>query len=463
MATRAVLQHINAGVNRRRSSRNNELRRVDYARMLRREPRSLREILNSEIPFHAAELPYQFQMELQSSRYAKYVCDECNRSVGVYLGFFVAGRFLCAEHVKGVRTCIRCHNVRSDHLEYKQFDGKVIDICRTCRAETSCNQCHGKLQDTHLSHFTCANCIETPPVNPDTHRPFSYTLSYVDQKKGAYVSSKRIWSTEIECILPRSNYTRLASFLPPYVGMGHDGSIRVPDGSDHVGVELQTPRLAGQKGEALLSHIASSLSLVKAAVNKSCGMHIHIDATGLIPRDRTKYPKELVNLWKGYLVFEDVFHTFVPFERRMSRYCAPLRDGFTLAELENVNTVVDAEKLWYRMNTIDEINSSKSHHYHTSRYFGVNFHCLFSEEHLEIRTHSGTMQADKILKWADLHTAFVDAAVTGALNEEMLLEAQALSLPEKTNMLFSLLNLQPESVEYFLERQKKFSNKYTNE
>lgn len=193
-------------------------------------------------------------------------------------------------------------------------------------------------------------------------------------------------------------------------------------------------------------------------------MHVHLDGKGLLPSDRRSYPMALMQLWRTHLIFENVMISFLPFSRRRNEYCRPLSEAFKLSELELVESLIEAEKMWYKEITPRNIARAKGSHYHPSRYFGLNLNPLFSQRHLEIRLHNGTLNERKILEWANLNALMVDAAVAGEFTDDFLDEALATSnVRDKTNMLFKNIGLAESSRKYFYDRQHKFDNKKTQD
>jgi hypothetical protein len=140
-----------------------------------------------------------------------------------------------------------------------------------------------------------------------------------------------------------------------------------------------------------------------------------------------------------------------------------MRPYFTTAELEGVESIMEAERLWYRQRESNMLREAKNHHYHSSRYFGINLHPLFAHGHLEVRYHPGTTKAKKVLEWANLHALIMDAAVAGKFTPQVLQEAQVIDLGSKTNFLFDLIGLSKDSRAYFYDRQRKFRNRQQKE
>lgn len=291
-------------------------------------------------------------------------------------------------------------------------------------------------------------------------RSFNLGMSQVGKTPGKIVQSLRIFSCEIETGVDASQKRiDIVSLLPQEAGIAHDGSVKLTNA-----FEVQTPKLAGAQGEAFVEKICDALKVCGGRINETCGLHIHLDGRGLIPLSRKEYPIELLQLWKAYLVFEDVILSFLPFSRRRNDFCRPIGEAFKFIELDSLRSMLDAEKLWYSQRGFRSVASAKGTHRHPTRYFGVNLHSLLADGHLEIRYHSGTLKAQKILEWTNLHVLIMDAAQKHVFNNDFLYEAQhTSSLKEKTEMLFERIGLSASSIEHFRGRQQKFMSKSQND
>lgn len=392
------------------------------------------------------------------SKKGNIYCSEgqCQEETPIEYMFATHGYFFCAEHAKEYEECGTCSNlsVKEELKKVLTFDERQLLVCSDCIKRNRCRDCSEPLL---LSHIEIRRCERHMTSGEGYGRRFSYALKWVEKTLGEVVKSKRMFSSEIEAYVGRQEHLSvLSQGIPRECGIGSDGSLITPG----VPFEIQTPRLGGKKGEELLNIVCGQLKSLKADVNDTCGMHIHLDAVNLVPESRKDSPKALKQLWKAHLVFEDVILSFIPYKRRSNDFCRPMRDAFNLMEVELCDSIFDLEKLWYKQSSSYEIKESKGHHYHSSRYFGVNLHSLFANQHLEIRYHSGTTNARKILEWANLHALIMDAAVASKFTAPFLKECQSTtSLHEKTQMLFELLKLEESGRQYFYARQKKFSNK----
>jgi hypothetical protein len=453
-------------------------REGQYIKMLRDDKRrnmTFIEIVGSEVPIRIAEFGWsKIRQVLDTIRMSEVDIKDGNyklhcASTGCKLeevpfdyAYFCNNHVYCAEHVPDLKLCDSCVELYSKTKAVKTYDGKVLSICGNCLErflERGCRTCRGGTTIEYISAGVCARCVEKNPHSNPYHS-FSKSLRWVSTDKGEVVQSTRIYSTEIEALSPSIDHaSQLYKLLPQEVGIATDGSVTANDGRAY-GFELQTPRLAGKRGEELVRRMTSSVKGVEAHVNESCGMHVHIDGKGLIPQERKEYPAALINLWKAYLVFEDVLMSVVPYSRRNNDFCRRLSEAFQINELDTIENMVDVEKMWYKARTTQDIRQAKHQHYSTTRYFGVNFHCLLNDGHFEIRFHPGTLNPKKVLEWANLHTLIADASVNLMFTPEFLREAQATyHLQEKAALLFDRIGMSKSSKEYFISRQRKFADK----
>ena len=149
------------------------------------------------------------------------------------------------------------------------------------------------------------------------------------------------------------------------------------------GFEVVSPILEGEAGIAEVQKVCDTLVSLGAQVNKSCGFHIHHDATGWgIQKFR--------NLFKRFVKFENALDSVQPESRRgnANRYCASVIKTF--AEIDQCNTV-----------------SGLSNLYGNSRYFKLNLQSFFRQNSVEFRNHAGTVEAAKVINYIRLTSAMV--------------------------------------------------------
>lgn len=469
IATQKIL-HAVAVCNRRPHIERRERDYINIIRNQNNERVTPSEIAQSEKPMYLPYLGYGTLAKLQeitsglSNKSGQWtaVCHKTKLELPIEFMFLCMGQYYSAPEIPTPQTCKSCEYVKSDCSLVKDYQGKEMYLCGDCVNQTKlCVECSNEIALAFYDEQLCIDCInKVDPRSP--LRRFYLGKKWCGAEPGKLMQSTRVFSFEIEAtVADHAPLIILGGKLPQEAGLSGDSSIRSGGG---MGIEIQSPQLAGTRGEEFANRTAGVLKEVKATVNDSCGMHVHLDGGGIIPLNRQAYPKALVDLWKAHIVFEDVVFSVLPFNRRLNRFCRPLRDYFKVSEIEMIETMFDAEKLWYKHQDSEAIRSEKQHHHHASRYFGVNFHSLFANNHLELRHHSGTLNAKKVLQWANLHALIMDAAEQGVFTQEFLAEAQATTnVKDKTEMLFKAIGLSKSSRQYFYQRQAKFVNKKEQE
>lgn len=451
-----------------------EEREAEYVNLIRNQKAGNmtgREIMHSDIPIYIGQLHHRKMKEIamlgnRGIRFSpdgqlELQCNACGRSVPGHFAFFCGGHIFCAEHVPNYELCGVCEYLQADCRAIHTYDDRDIHVCARCVDRYRECGCGNQIHVSYIEARRCQRCIENEG-STSARRSFTRSLKWCSpDEPGSILKSKRMVSAEVEALTPDQNF--LVTFAAKYPKEGGIGSDRSVQGAGH-GFEIQTPRLAGKRGEEFIQRACSALKSIKSSINQTCGMHIHLDGKGIVVPSRKVFPTSLIQLWKTHVVFEDVVMSFLPFDRRNNRYCRPMAQTFSLTEIDTIESLLDAEKLWYKNRTYEELREAKRAHYHASRYFGVNFHSLLGHGHLEIRHHSGTLNPKKILEWANLHALIMDAAQKKLLTHEFLQEAlQTSVIKEKTKMLFDTIGLSESSRAYFYHRQKKFSKRTAKE
>jgi hypothetical protein len=131
-------------------------------------------------------------------------------------------------------------------------------------------------------------------------------------------------------------------------------------------------------------------------VNRSCGLHVHFDATDTDWRDLRAI---------GLVMYKVEQHLFkmLPPSRTNSNWCRKVDMGFKrLVECDNESDFVEA---WYQDNSI---NREK---YNDSRYHGLNIHARFYLGTIEFRYHSGTLNYEKISNWIYICNSIMETGI----------------------------------------------------
>lgn len=158
--------------------------------------------------------------------------------------------------------------------------------------------------------------------------------------------------------------------------------------------EVVTPILAYEDLDELL-RVVAALRAAGCRPDQQCAVHIHVGVEHLPV-------KALTNLVK--LVYKQerlIEHALGIQERRLGRYCRPIREDF-LRRLEErrPRTREALREAWYE--------GTRSAH--DSRYSGVNLHALFTKGTTEFRYFEGTNDAEKIKAYVQLCLSLVATA-----------------------------------------------------
>lgn len=156
----------------------------------------------------------------------------------------------------------------------------------------------------------------------------------------------------------------------------YDSSIHVYNG---VGFELVSPKLYGQAGLAEIRKVCQVLNGLGMTVNKSCGLHVHHDASDY----KTKHLERIVKFYARS-------------EKQIDLIMAPSRRGDTntyCRSLSQVITYSDTDRIVLRGQ---------------SRYYKLNIQSYYRHGTVEFRQHQGTVDADKIIAWVAFTQAIVE-------------------------------------------------------
>lgn len=219
--------------------------------------------------------------------------------------------------------------------------------------------------------------------------------------------SKEYFGVEVECLVSRElALDKIALDLKvKNLSIKSDGSIRC-DNDDQRGVEF-TILLKKDTFKADLGLFCKFLEIIRAKVNSSCGLHVHLDM-------RHKSTREVTTIAKRLGLSLPVLKDLVPKSRRENSYC--------------------------------RLGVSKRN---GQRYFAINMTALKKYQTIEVRLHSGTVDFEKIHNWIQL-LDLISSTKNGKPFES--LEKMAVKL----NMSAGLL-------EFYKKRLTKFSKDSASE
>jgi len=149
--------------------------------------------------------------------------------------------------------------------------------------------------------------------------------------------------------------------------------------------EIVSPILQGDHGFAQLQTVCTVLNdLAGCTVNRTCGLHVHLDC-----RDMTV--PEISKVWERYANYEQQIDLIMPISRRgESRWC------------RGISNHADRMKQF-------ETKSDQAHA--MNRYHKVNLTNIATRGAMEFRQHSGTTEFRKIGNWVCYLMQFVETSI----------------------------------------------------
>ena len=157
--------------------------------------------------------------------------------------------------------------------------------------------------------------------------------------------------------------------------------------------ELVSPILQYDEIEKL-QEIVRQVRHAGAKVNKSCGIHIHIDAAN----HTAKSLRNLLGIMYGK---EDLLFKALQVGDDRVFYCKKSRENVLKAARAEKNLTMEGlERIWYGENYANRLS-----HYHESRYHALNLHAAFRQGTAEFRLFNATLHAGEIKAYVHLALA----------------------------------------------------------
>jgi hypothetical protein len=224
-----------------------------------------------------------------------------------------------------------------------------------------------------------------------------------------------------------------------------DSSIR----SSMNGMELVTPVLKGEDDMAKLRDVMAVLGSI-GEVNVSCGLHVHI---GVDKLDQNQY-KKLLKLWLKYEIACDYLQ---PMSRRNNTYCQPNNMGQGDSRYgEYGERLLGNFKMLNRCkNSRQLVNNNLFGH----KYRKLNTGHYWGQGTVEFRSHSGTVNSNKVDHWVRLTQAFV-AAAENSRGTVINIEADESTYRTKVmlNDFYKKGFIQKETYVFYKKRYKELNN-----
>lgn len=158
-----------------------------------------------------------------------------------------------------------------------------------------------------------------------------------------------------------------------------DGSLR---GSNTF--ELVSPILEGEPGLQKLKTATLITKGLEGKVNKTCGLHVHLDA-----RDFDR--KTWIRIFKNYAILESKIDKFMANSRRgnENRYCQSIN---TTLMNQALNIAENKQELQPTLQCLSDGLGN-------NRYTKVNIKSFWRHGSIEFRQHQGTMDYEKMKNW----------------------------------------------------------------
>lgn len=251
-----------------------------------------------------------------------------------------------------------------------------------------------RLPDGEHVSYSCAEGVHTKP---------GVFLEILKLKKSGAVFTYKAPQTksehvgiEIEFYSKAERSTLAASLVDAGLGdsvcLKDDGSIQPPSGFHAHEITIIAPVT---QIKTVVNKALAVVNAHESAVNSSCGLHVHLDMRELLAsNDREK----LETIHGNLVVSHRLLINMLPPSRRHNRYC--------------------------RLNATRKIKWS-------NRYFMVNGSSLQKHKTIEIRSHSSTLNADKIMNWVRILRKVVRAEPMQRVPKSVESFAKRLKLPAR--------------------------------
>ena len=273
-------------------------------------------------------------------------------------------------------------------------------VCEYCISENYfwCDMCgdgdnrdYGYWSDTYDCYY-CESCYPGEGEDVDLHSHRGITMEG-DVEGDTFSSNtfKRMVGVEIETISPDEQ----GSDQPSSWKRSSDGSISSDNGR---GYEYISTPMNGDHLFHRIDMITDYLRRNGFWVNRSCGLHIHIDARDL-------FYKELKGIMLVMKSFEKTVLSMMPDSRHTTNWCKPMKiDKSAIMKIHNDSDFIES---WYDF--CNEPPSSDK--YNDSRYHGLNLHARVYLGTIEFRYHSGTNNPTKIKNWITICQSIVQKGI----------------------------------------------------
>lgn len=257
-----------------------------------------------------------------------------------------------------MRTCTRCHmRLNFDEFRYVPSQSRYHSWCRVCE---------------RAARGTSSRVRRTRPTSSvrrsrrNVGRAFGVEIELTGPRRD--IIEEALATIGIDVVVRGYAVTNGNNWE-----LKHDGSVRGE------GLELVSPKLYGEEGLATLEQVLTTLTVAGATVDRSCGIHVHIDFRG-----------------RSVQQIKDSIRPIVGSQSAIYDMCAPSRRSNTYSPMwreSHVQSMMLATDL-------------AQIQYVGPRGF-VNLGSYPRHGSIEFRSHGGSTNARKVLAWVRMIQAAV--------------------------------------------------------
>jgi len=295
--------------------------------------------------------------------------------------------------------CEFCENEyerSNNHMQNE--DGE--DLCYDCYYENyhSCESCGDEIHSDyvmysdHMDAYYCEGCYpgDGEDVDLDNYCGTNIPASHSAEGDTFSINKfERLVGVEIETIADEEpNDCHPESFRRSY-----DGSIEGEHGCEYISKPMNGDQLFHE-----IDAMGDYLWNEEYHMNRTCGLHIHIDARDL-------FYKELKGIMLVVKSFEDTIFSMLPNSRSKTNWCKKL--PINKQNIMQMHSDSDFIASWY--DYCGEYPSMDK--YNDSRYHGLNLHARVYLGTIEFRYHSGTNNKTKIKNWITICQSIVQKGI----------------------------------------------------
>lgn len=221
------------------------------------------------------------------------------------------------------------------------------------------------------------------------------------------VMPSRMYGTEIECFnhkLSREAIANLfAETLPTLANswqVGSDGTVcpisleEVKQPQFHP-LEIRSPKLSGPNGLLEIQEVCEFLQKIGCKVNKSCGLHVHVNAIDL-------NLATLANMIFNYVNKEEEIDTWMsPFRRGNA-------NGFCKSPYYFTKIIENNPSIWKGHDPDNSAMDNVLRYYRTNKDCKLNIGAFVGHRSVEFRQHDATLDFNLINTWILFCLDFVE-------------------------------------------------------